>query len=90
MARHHQITEAIGVPVFFADPRSPWQRGTNEHTNGMLRDYFPKGTDLSVHTAADLAAVQAEMNAKPRGILGWKSPTEHLATLFTSSTVLRR
>lgn len=91
MARHDEITTALKTTsVYFADAHSPWQRPTNEHTNGMLRDYFPKGTDLSIHTAADLAVVQTELNLRPRGVLGWKSPTEHLATLTEPTTVLRR
>lgn len=90
MARHPEITTALNTRVFFADAHSPWQRPTNEHTNGMLRAYFPKGTDLSVHTATDLADVQAEMNRRPRGILGWQTPSEHLATLIKPPTVLRR
>src|SRR5665647_153790 len=70
MALHMKITAALGMPVYFCDPHSPWQRPSNENTNGLLRDYFPKGTDLSVHTAGDLAAVAAELNARPRKTLG--------------------
>ncbi len=76
--------------VYCCDPHSPWQRPSNENTNGLLRDYFPKSTDLSVHTAEDSAAVQAELNARPRRILGWDSPAERLATLLGPPSVLRR
>ncbi len=74
MALHVQIAAALSMPVFFCDPHSPWQRGTNENTNGLLRDYFPKGSDLRGHSAADLTAVAAELNARPRKTLGWKTP----------------
>jgi IS30 family transposase len=91
MALHPEIALALGMTsVYFCDPRSPWQRPTNEHTNGLLRDYFPKGTDLSVHTAADIARVQAELNARPRKILGWQSPAERMAMLLETPSVLRR
>jgi len=91
MARHLEVADALGMAaVYFCDPHSPWQRPTNEHTNGMLRDYFPKSTDLSVHTAEDVAAVQAELNARPRRVLGWDSPAERLATLLGPPPVLRR
>lgn len=91
MARHADIAAALGsTRVYFCDPHSPWQRPTNEHTNGLLRDYFPKGTDLSVHSAADIAAVQAELNARPRRILGWDSPADRMATLLGLPSVLPR
>jgi IS30 family transposase len=69
MSRHGEFTLATDVPVFFCDPASPWQRGSNENTNGLLRQYFPKGTDLSVHSADDLAAIAAQLNSRPRKIL---------------------
>jgi IS30 family transposase len=69
------------ISVFFCDAHSPWQRGSNENMNGLLRDYFPKGTDLSVHTPADIARVAAEVNARPRTTLGWQRP----ADLFDST-----
>lgn len=91
MARHAEIATALGTTrIYFCDPHSPWQRPTNEHTNGLLRGYFPKGTDLSVHSAADIAAVQAELNRRPRRILGWDSPADRMATLLGSPSMLRR
>jgi IS30 family transposase len=71
-----------GVQVFFCDPQSPWQRGTNENTNGLLRQYFPKGTDLSLHSAEQIVAVAATLNSRPRKTLGWKSPAEALDRLL--------
>jgi IS30 family transposase len=91
MARHPEIAEALATTrVFFCDPHSPWQRPSNENTNGVLRDYFPKGTDLSVHTAEALAVVQVELNDRPRKILQWDSPSTRLATLLGTPSVLRR
>lgn len=90
MARHAEITAAIGTEIYFCDPHAPWQRPSNENTNGLLRDYFPKSTDLSAFTADDIARVQAELNLRPRKVLGWDSPAERLATLLGSSSVLRR
>ncbi len=85
MSAHTALTSKIGVPVFFADPHSPWQRGSNENTNGRLRQYFPKGTDLSPWTRRDLAAVAHTLNTRPRKTLGWRTPAEamehHLRSL---------
>src|SRR5450759_1598607 len=86
MARHAESAAALDTPrVYFGEPHSPWQRPTNENTNGVLRDYFPKSTDLSVHTADDIALVQYELNRRPRKILGWDNPADRLATLLRLS-----
>jgi IS30 family transposase len=83
MAAHGSFTIATGIPVYFCDPASPWQRGSNENANGLLRQYFPKGTNLAAHTPAHLAAVAAELNGRPRKTLGWDTPAERLAKLLT-------
>jgi transposase, IS30 family len=79
LALHPQITAATGTNVFFCDAHSPWQRASNENMNGLLRDYFPKGTDLSVHTAQDVVRIAAEVNDRPRKTLGWQRPAELFA-----------
>jgi IS30 family transposase len=78
MSAHAQFKVETGIPVFFADPQSPWQRGTNENTNGLLRQYFPKGTDLARWSAEEIEAVAAALNGRPRRVLGWKTPAEAL------------
>ena len=84
MSQHVQLKIDTGVAVYFCDPHSPWQRGTNENTNGLLRQYFPKGTDLSLHSANDLAAVASVLNGRPRKTLGWKTPAETFDALLQS------
>ncbi len=78
MAEHARFSVETGVPVYFCDPRSPWQRGSNENTNGLLRQYFPRRSDLNLHSQADLDAVAAELNDRPRQTLGWRSPSQSL------------
>jgi IS30 family transposase len=85
MAQHAKLTVQARLPVYFCDPQSPWQRGTNENTNGLLRQYFPRGTDLARHSAEDLAAVAAALNSRPRKTLGWKTPAEALDEYLTSA-----
>ena len=76
MAQHAQFTIDTGVQVYFCDPRSPWQRGSNENTNGLLRQYFPKGTDMFLLTRGDLDAAAYSLNNRPRQPLDWMSPSE--------------
>jgi transposase, IS30 family len=86
LALHQQITELIGTKVYFCDAHSPWQRGTNENMNGLLRDYFPKRTDLRDLTAEELQAVADEVNTRPRKSLGWARPADLFADIINSVT----
>jgi transposase, IS30 family len=87
MARHARITEQTGIQVYFADPHAPWQRGSNENINGLLREYLPKGTDLSKHTAEQLQAIEDELNDRPRKRFGYHTPREQLAKLLEQQRV---
>jgi len=84
MAQHRRLKSDTGMQIYFCEPRSPWQRGTNENTNGLLRQYFPKGTDLARYGAAELTAVTNALNNRPRKVLGWRTPveafTDHLSS----------
>ena len=86
LAQHAQLRIDTGLQVYFCDPRSPWQRGTNENTNGLLRQYFPKGTDLSRYRERELDAVAAALNSRPRKTLGWQSPAEALKDVLRGRT----
>lgn len=85
MAQHVQLRIETGLAIYFCDPRSPWQRGTNENTNGLLRQYFPKGTDINRYTDRQLDAVAATLNSRPRKTLGWKTPAEALSDLLSKA-----
>ncbi len=84
MAQHAQLRIDTGLQVYFCDPHSPWQKGSDENTNGLLRQYFPKGTDLTRHTTEDLAAVAATLNSRPRKTLQWRTPAETLTDHLNS------
>ena len=86
MANHVQIAAATGLDIYFCDPHSPWQRGTNENTNGLLRQYLPKGTDLSFYGPGMLDNIAAELNARPRQRHGFKTPAEVLEELLSEAT----
>lgn len=85
MGRHVDFTVETGIPIYFCDPHSPWQRGSNENTNGLLRQYMPKGTDLSVHSAEDIDAIAKSLNNRPRKTLGFLKPSEKLAGLLATT-----
>jgi transposase, IS30 family len=85
LALHQQITACTGTHVFFCDAHAPWQRGSNENANGLLRDYFPKGTDLSVHTAEHILHVARELNQRPRKTLAWNRPADLFQTALANA-----
>lgn len=85
MAAHKQFTIATNIPVYFCDPHSPWQHGSNENTNGLLRQYFPKSTDLHPYGPEDLEHIAQELNARPRKTLDWDTPAEHLRDLLSTT-----
>jgi transposase, IS30 family len=86
MSQHAQFSVDTNIDVYFCDPHSPWQRGSNENTNGLLRQYFPKGTDLSVHSQAALDDAAHSLNNRPRETLGWYKPSEKLTELLVAHT----
>ena len=85
MAAHAEFSAATGMPVYFCDPHSPWQRGTNENTNGLLRQYLPKGVDLSTYTPEQLRLIADELNDRPRHTLKWASPAQTLTRLLSDA-----
>jgi len=89
MAQHAHLRVDTGLRIYFCDPQSPWQRSTSENTNGLLRQYFPKGTDLSANNADDLEAVAIALNTRPRKTLGWKTPAETLDGIPPSEAYMR-
>lgn len=85
MSLHREFTAISGIPVYFCRPHSPWERGSNENMNGVLRQYFPKSTNLAVHDYQHLAAVAAEINERPRKMLGWETPADRFAILSATT-----
>jgi len=85
MAQHVQLRLDTGLQIYFCDPRSPWQRGSNENTNGLLRQYFPRGTNLARHSAEELVAVAAALNGRPRKTLAWRTPAEALTDYLSAA-----
>ena len=86
LAQHREIASASGIDIFFCEPHSPWQRGTNENTNGLIRQYFPKSTDLNQHSADRIAQVAAELNDRPRKTLGMRTPMEIFTATVATTT----
>ena len=89
MAAHEHLAQQTGMRIFFADPHSPWQRGSNENTNGLLRQYFPKGTSLSAFSQADLDRVATSLNDRPRKTLGYATPAEQFQELLANVASLK-
>ena len=82
LAAHQRLSAETGIDVYFCDPHSPWQRGSNENTNGLLRQYLPKGSDLAAHSQTELDQIAAQLNGRPRQTLGWATPAEKMEQLL--------